>query len=75
MSRYLSGKLSALEPYVPGEQPKNQKFIKLNTNESPFPPSEKAVSYAARAAENLNLYSDPDNRLQAITALSRSRLL
>ena len=61
MSRYLSGKLSALEPYVPGEQPKNQKFIKLNTNESPFPPSEKAVSYAARAAENLNLYSDPDN--------------
>lgn len=60
MSRFLSEKYKALTPYTPGEQPKERKYIKLNTNESPFPPSEKAVEYAARAAESLELYSDPE---------------
>ncbi len=60
MSKYLSQKYSDLVPYTPGEQPKERKFIKLNTNESPFPPSKKAREYAARAAENLQLYSDPE---------------
>lgn len=62
MSRFFSEKYSALEPYVPGEQPQDMEYIKLNTNESPFPPSEKAIKYAAEAAKSLNLYSDPESR-------------
>ena len=60
MSSFLSKKYASLVPYTPGEQPKERKFIKLNTNESPFPPSKKAIEYAARAAESLQLYSDPE---------------
>ena len=63
MSRFFSDKLKTLVPYVPGEQPQDRRYIKLNTNESPFPPSEKARKAAAEAAESLNLYSDPDCRL------------
>lgn len=61
MSRFLSKKLSALEAYVPGEQPKVKKFIKLNTNESPYPPP-KCVADAVgkREIEELRLYSDPE---------------
>ena len=59
MSRFFSEKFASLTPYTPGEQPRERKFIKLNTNESPFPPSEKAIAAAAEAAENLQLYSDP----------------
>ena len=59
MSRFFSKKYENLIPYTPGEQPKDFKYIKLNTNESPYPPSEKAVSYAAAAAKTLNLYPDP----------------
>ncbi len=60
MGRFLSEKHSKLVPYIPGEQPKTRKYIKLNTNESPFPPSKKAIEAAARAAESLQLYSDPE---------------
>ena len=59
MSRYLSPRQSALVPYTPGEQPRERTYIKLNTNESPFPPSDKAIKVAAEAAKKLNLYSDP----------------
>lgn len=59
MSRYLSSKRAALVPYTPGEQPRERKFVKLNTNESPFPPSEKARLAAAEAIQRLHLYSDP----------------
>lgn len=62
MSRFFSSKFSALTPYTPGEQPKERKYIKLNTNESPFPPSEKAIKMAADAAKSLQLYSDPEQR-------------
>lgn len=62
MSRFFSGKYKSLVPYVPGEQPKAQKYIKLNTNESPFPPSAKAIEYAKTEAERLELYSDPECR-------------
>ena len=60
MSRFLSAAQKGLAPYVPGEQPRDKRYIKLNTNESPYPPSPKAQAYAAQAAKNLQLYSDPN---------------
>lgn len=62
MSRFFSSDYSTLVPYTPGEQPQIQNLIKLNTNESPFPPSPKAQAYAKAAAENVQLYSDPTAR-------------
>lgn len=60
MSRFFSAKYALLKPYVPGEQPRDRSYIKLNTNESPFPPSPRAQSYAAQAAKGIQLYSDPE---------------
>ena len=60
MSKFFSEKYDALTPYVPGEQPRDRRYIKLNTNESPFPPSKKAVEKAKEVLNKLNLYSDPD---------------
>lgn len=62
MSRFFSAKYANLTPYTPGEQPKDTQYVKLNTNESPFPPSPRAIRMAAEAAENLHLYSDPECR-------------
>ena len=59
MNRFFGEKLNRLVPYVPGEQPQDRKYIKLNTNESPFPPSPRAVEEARKEAEKLRLYSDP----------------
>ena len=58
MSRYLDPRFESLEAYVPGEQPKGE-YIKLNANESPYPPS-PAVIEAIRGAEGsaLNMYPD-----------------
>ncbi len=63
MSRFLSSRLKSLEPYTPGEQPQIKDLIKLNTNESPFPPSENAVKSATEAAQELNLYPDPECKI------------
>ena len=60
MSRFLNERISALKPYTPGEQPKGREYIKLNTNESPYPPSPLAIRAASEAAERLMLYPDPD---------------
>ena len=60
MSRFFSNKYASLEAYVPGEQPKDMKYIKLNTNESPFPPSDSVIRAAEEEAGRLNLYSDPE---------------
>lgn len=60
MSRFLSLCLRTLAPYTPGEQPKEGEFIKLNTNESPFPPSPRVMeALGPEAAAGLRLYSDP----------------
>lgn len=60
MSRYLKERLEALEPYVPGEQPQDKRYIKLNTNESPFPPSDKVMEALSRERiAEMNLYPDP----------------
>ncbi len=60
MSRFFSEKYASLDPYTPGEQPRDRRYIKLNTNESPFPVSALAVREATQAFERLNLYSDPE---------------
>ena len=62
MSRFFSSKLANLEPYTPGEQPQDRRYIKLNTNESPYPPSALAVTMAQEEAEKMQLYSDPECR-------------
>lgn len=61
MKEFWSERIRDLTPYTPGEQPKDRKFIKLNTNENPYPPS-PAVLEAIRANTDgtLRLYSDPD---------------
>ena len=60
MSRFFSSKYSSLEAYTPGEQPKDMKYIKLNTNESPFPPSAAVIEAVREEAGRLQLYSDPE---------------
>lgn len=60
MSKFLSKEAGRLAPYTPGEQPQDQQYVKLNTNESPFPPAPKVVKALSRAEVlKLNLYSDP----------------
>ena len=60
MSRFLSPRLEAVTPYTPGEQPQDQKYIKLNTNESPYMPSPAVVAAVSESeVEKLRLYSDP----------------
>jgi histidinol-phosphate aminotransferase len=59
-SVYWNGRLRRLSPYVPGEQPRGRRFIKLNTNENPYPPSPRVIEAIGRAAgESLRLYPDP----------------
>ncbi len=62
--RFWSPEVRELEPYVPGEQPKIQNLLKLNTNENPYPPSPKVVdavqAVLAHQADALRLYPDPD---------------
>ena len=60
MSKFLSNKYAALTPYVPGEQPKDMQYIKLNTNESPFEPPMSALNVLEAEVKKLQLYSDPE---------------
>ena len=64
MSKFRDSKFSSLKEYVPGEQPQDKKYIKLNTNESPFPPSPLVISSVnADEVSKLNLYSDPECKI------------
>lgn len=61
MSNFKAAQFNTLCEYAPGEQPQDKRYIKLNTNESPFPPSPKTIaSLNMSEAENLRLYSDPE---------------
>ena len=64
MSRFLSQRFAALEAYTPGEQPQDMQYVKLNTNESPFPPSPEVIAAVSAAqVAKLNLYPDPTGRV------------
>lgn len=61
----LSSRMENLHPYVPGEQPHDREYIKLNANENPYPPCEAAVKaaldWAKLSPQSLALYPDPDS--------------
>lgn len=64
MSRFLSPRFAGLEAYTPGEQPQDQQYVKLNTNESPYPPSPEVLArISAAETGRLNLYPDPTGRV------------
>lgn len=60
-----SNRMKGLHPYVPGEQPKDRTYIKLNANENPYPPSKKVsdavIDFVKNHPEKLGLYPDPDS--------------
>ena len=61
MSKFVSERLARIEAYTPGEQPQDKKYVKLNTNESPYPPSKGVIdAINANAVERLRLYCDPE---------------
>jgi len=60
MSKYWSNAIRNIKPYTPGEQPKDRKYIKLNTNENPYPPSPRVIEAIKNATDDtLRLYPDP----------------
>ena len=63
MSRFFSEKYADLEAYTPGEQPRDRKYIKLNTNENPFPPHPSVTEAVRAESSRLQLYSDPECHL------------
>lgn len=72
MSRFWTNKIENLDPYVPGEQPQDKQYIKLNTNESPYGPSPKAIAaMQEQVSDDLRLYPDP-NCMQLKSALAKS---
>ena len=61
MSKFLKDSINKLESYTPGEQPQDKKYIKLNTNESPFPPSPSVINAITESeVKDLRLYCDPE---------------
>lgn len=75
MNPFWSGRIRDIVPYTPGEQPKDHKFIKLNTNECPYPPSPKVITAIKRAAgDSLRLYPDPECLTLRAAIAKRERL-
>ena len=71
MSRFWSPVVHGLSPYVPGEQPKQDGIVKLNTNENPYAPSPRVTAAIAAASERLRLYPDPGAALLRQTIAAR----
>ena len=71
MTRFFSKRHEDLVPYTPGEQPRDMAYVKLNTNESPFPPSDGVVRAVSEEVKKVHLYSDPTCKeaTEAIAAL------
>lgn len=64
MGRFLDESLASILPYTPGEQPQDMQYIKLNTNESPYPPSQKVIdAISCDEVQKLRLYSDPSTKM------------
>mgnify|MGYP002639262995 CR=1 FL=1 len=71
MSQYWTDIVHQLDPYVPGEQPQDQQYVKLNTNENPYPPSPKVVeAINTYDKDHLKLYPDPESK-KLCTALAQ----
>jgi len=62
MSKFIASRLASLDTYVPGEQPTGMEYIKLNTNESPFPPPAVIADIVAGEVEKLKLYPNTDGK-------------
>lgn len=80
MSKYFTYRLGGLVPYTPGEQPKDMQYIKLNTNESPFPPSKSVSEAVISESQKLQLYSDPESinirtKLSEVYGVDRSQII
>ena len=80
MSRFFSNKYRNLKAYTPGEQPRDMQYIKLNTNESPYPPSPSVKRAVTAESEKLALYSDPEcteliNEAEKVFGVDRSQIL
>ncbi len=64
MSKFLNKQLQKLESYTPGEQPQDKRYVKLNTNESPYPPSDNVIKAINEAEiKDLRLYCDPECKI------------
>ena len=73
MNRYWSKQIESLDPYTPGEQPQDQQYIKLNTNESPYPPSPAVANVLQNfEVEQLRRYPDPEST-DLIASLAANR--
>lgn len=80
MSKYFTYRLGGLVPYTPGEQPKDMQYIKLNTNESPFPPSKSVSEAVVSESQKLQLYSDPESinirtKLSEVYGVDKSQII
>lgn len=82
MSKFFDTRLKSLEAYTPGEQPRDMKYIKLNTNESPYPPSPKVIKAMAERelCERMRLYPDPEctalrEKLSSVIGVSPDELV
>jgi len=72
MSVYWSDGIGEIEPYVPGEQPRDQKYVKLNTNENPYPPSPWVLEAIRKAVDaSLRLYPDPSGEALRTTIAAK----
>lgn len=80
MSKFFNTKFANLDAYVPGEQPQDMQYIKLNTNESPYRTSQNVIDAAKTASLKLNLYSDPNmseltHKIQQVCRIPESKIM